>query len=242
MSRWKRCTTAGRRPVAGGSRHGCRLAAGRGRQIVEVHQQARRDAEEIDAAIRLQGQHGIDAQRTLPDGDRITDARAQCRGQTLVDPDRAGRRHATRRRIGDIQRRRNAQGAAQRISGTNRLDLGQLRPQLVSLAARHHAREGTCLDHLQAARARLVGQLAATDDRRSATDRHRATDGTHGRAPDEHGRRRNPTAVRAATATASAAASKRNSPPRASRRSIRQEKEHSCRTRMNHLFENTLRT
>jgi hypothetical protein len=37
------------------------------RQIGEIHQQARGDAEEIDAAIGFQGQHGSDAQRRLPD-------------------------------------------------------------------------------------------------------------------------------------------------------------------------------
>ncbi|KFB67479.1 MAG: hypothetical protein CAPSK01_002920 [Candidatus Accumulibacter vicinus] len=134
------------------------LQQGGGRQIVEVHQQARRDAEEVDAAIRFQRQDGIEAQSTLPDDDQVADTRAQRRGQTLVDPDRSGSRHATRRCIRNIERRRNAQGAAQRISGTDRLDLGKLRTQPVTLAACHHAREGAGLDHLQAARACLVDQ------------------------------------------------------------------------------------
>jgi hypothetical protein len=85
------------------------LQQGRCRQIVEVHQQARRDAEEIDAAIGLQGQHGVDAQRALPDGNPVTDTRAQRRRQTLVDPGRARSGHAARRRIGNIERRGDAQ-------------------------------------------------------------------------------------------------------------------------------------
>jgi hypothetical protein len=129
------------------------LQQGGGRQIVEVHQQARRDAEEVDAAIRLQRQHGIDAQRTLPDDDPVADARAQRRGQTLVDPDRSGRRHAARRRIRDIQRRRNAQGAAQRISGADRLDLGELRTQLVS-SRRASPCSGRCASRRPAGHAR----------------------------------------------------------------------------------------
>jgi hypothetical protein len=131
----------------------------RGRQVFEVHQQAWRNAEEVDAAIGLQGQQRIDMQRTLPDDDRIADARIERRGETFVDPDRARSGYANGRCVGDVQRRRNAQGAAQRVSGANRLDLRQLRPQLVTLAARYHARKSTRLDDLQATRLRLPGQL-----------------------------------------------------------------------------------
>ena len=132
--------------------------AGR-RQIVEVHQQAWGNAEKIDTAIRFQRQHRIDTQQALADDHRIADACRQRRSQTLVDPDRADIRHAARRSVGHIQRRSRAQCPAQRITGLHRLDLGQLRAQVVACSARHHAREGPRLDHLQPARARIGGQF-----------------------------------------------------------------------------------
>jgi len=121
-----------------------------------MHQQARCDAEEVDATIGLQRQHGADLQRALPDGNPVTDLGAQRRRQALVDPGRPARRDSRCRRIGCIQRRRDSQRAAQRITGGDGLDLRQLCPQIIAHAVRHHARKGHRPDHLQAACAPLL--------------------------------------------------------------------------------------
>ena len=76
-----------------------------GRNVVHVHQQARRQAEEIDAAIRFLDEDGGDEKLPAPDGDHPARRGAQGAGQTFVEPDRAGLWAAGDRGAVDIDRR-----------------------------------------------------------------------------------------------------------------------------------------
>ena len=126
----------------------------RGRwQVGEIHQQARRDGKEIDAAIGLERQHGADAQGLLADRNHVADIGRQCRSEPLVDPDRPRRRNAARRRVGRALPISDAQAAAQRIALGDCLEFSQLG----ALPLPHHAREGSRFSQRQAVFARLCG-------------------------------------------------------------------------------------
>ena len=120
--------------------------------IVEVHHQARRQAEEIDAPIRLARQHGGDRQGRATDHHRPTGAGIQRRTQAFIEPDRAGLR-AARHLLPRLARApAGAQFAAQGIAAAHRLDVGQM-----GLASGHdHAGKDQGLGQAQIAASRLV--------------------------------------------------------------------------------------
>ena len=74
-----------------------------------MHHQARRDVEEIGAALGLQCDHGRDLEARRAKAQLRADRRLERRHQALLDPDRAARRARRSRGIRRIRRRRNAQ-------------------------------------------------------------------------------------------------------------------------------------
>ena len=125
------------------------------RHVGPVHHQARRDVEEVHAAVRLEREDGGDRQLGFAELDPVPDLRLQRGREPLVDPDGARGRHAFGARVGLVRRRRDAQVPAQRIAVGHRLHADELR-----LAAEaRHADEGRVLGELQAAARDLVADL-----------------------------------------------------------------------------------
>ncbi len=88
----------------------------RGREIVEIHHHARREVDELGAAIRLDHDDLADAERLLAQLQSVAGSSTQRLQQLAVDPDLAPCRDFTRRALELASRVRDPQGPAQRIA------------------------------------------------------------------------------------------------------------------------------
>ena len=123
-------------------------------QVIEADHHPRRDAEEIDAAIRFLGQDRLDDQGRPADGDRVADPDPQRRRSALFQPDGPGRGNplghfiADRHPVGGLLRT-DAQHSAQGIARTHRFDLAELDTPRFPFSGAHHARESLGGGHPQ---------------------------------------------------------------------------------------------
>ena len=114
--------------------------------IVEVHHQAWRQGEKIDAAIRLQGQNRRHWQGLFANTDLATRRNRNGARQALIEPDRTGLRPQVNRQTRRVLLGRRRELAAQGVATTDCLDISQL-----WLCPPHdHAREAQCFSDLQA--------------------------------------------------------------------------------------------
>ncbi len=141
-----------------------------GGHVGDIHQQPRRDAEEIAASVRLVAQHLGDAQAPHAELEAVTDRDAEDGEQARVDPDVTRRRHVLCRLTGGEGCIADAQRAAQRIALVDRLD----RRELEAIADYGHASKAQQARSRETSANRLVldigGDGLARDDQHVARE------------------------------------------------------------------------
>ena len=134
----------------------------RRRQLVETHQDARREIDERHPAIGFERDQTRDREALVAEVDRIAHMRTQRREERRIDPHSAGRGQIAGLGIGDAWRIGNPQTAAQRIAARRCLDRTQLRGWLGLRVRRgdreRHARKGHGLGGRQPTALSLVGE------------------------------------------------------------------------------------
>ena len=93
--------------------------------VLEAHQDGRRQRREPDRLVRTIGQHCTDRQLGIADAERVADVGIEPREQRALDPGRACGRHAVDDAFGAEQPVGNPHRAAQRIPGADDLDRRQ---------------------------------------------------------------------------------------------------------------------
>ena len=98
--------------------------------FVGAQHQARREVDERETAVEFARDHRADREVATADFHGIADMHLQRVEQRLIDPHGARRRNRLRGMVRRARRRRDAQRAAQRITGRHRLDRGEPRDRL----------------------------------------------------------------------------------------------------------------
>ena len=134
----------------------------RRRQLVEAHQDARREIDERHPAIGFERDQARDREALVAEVDRVAHMRAQRGKQRRIDPYGAGRGQVAGLGIRNAGPIGNPQIAAQRVAARRSLDRTQLRGGLGLRVRRgdreRHARKGHGLRRRQPSTLRLVDQ------------------------------------------------------------------------------------
>ena len=146
-----------------------RLDQLRRRQVGEIEHHARREVDELRAAVRLHRDDARHGEGALAQAQPLADLDAEAVERLRIGPHGAGQRHTVGRRIGASGVGGHPDAAAQRVARRHRLHRRQRAGVGIGLAD-HHAREGHRLGQLQAGVAGAGAQRLA--DRPVRTEHH----------------------------------------------------------------------